>query len=81
MTKFDGVDTYTQLKMRLDVLGCLDYPPERLFDMAKSGTEDEDSEFVRWFSKMKWERFCNVLQKRIDMGMNLSSMNSVNCGL
>ena len=35
MTQFHDIKTYTELKMKLDLLG-IDYPPEYLFDFAIS---------------------------------------------
>jgi hypothetical protein len=81
MNQFENVKTYTELKMRLDLLGIGDYPPERLFDMARTGVDEPDEEFGKWLSRVRWTRFCNALQARIDSGTCLSSMTSVNCGL
>ena len=81
MNQFEDVKTYTELKMRLDILGCRDYPTEHLFNMARSGVDETDEMFGKWLSMAHWRRFCDTLQARIDRGMSLSSMNSVNCGL
>ena len=77
MTQFHNIESYNELKMRLDLLG-VDYPPEYLFDFAMSAKRNMEKHGM---SAASWSRFCEAIQWRIDNGVSLSNMNSLNTGL
>lgn len=77
MTQFHDIKTYTELKMKLDLLG-IDYPPEYLFDFAISAKRNME---IHGMSAASWSRFCEAIQWRIDNGLPLSAMNSLNSGI
>ena len=77
MTQFHNIESYTELKMKLDLLGR-DYPPKYLFEYAIA---QKRNMIKHGMSASSWSRFCEAIQWRIDNNMPLSSMNNLNTGL
>lgn len=77
MDQFKDIDSYIELKMKLDMLG-VDYPPKYLFDFVI--TEKKNME-KHGLQSATWSRFCEAMQWRVENGIPLSKMNNLNTGL
>jgi hypothetical protein len=81
MTQFHNIESYAELKMKLDIMGK-DYPPEYLFNLVIA--KKIDSQKNDMFSESNyaaWSRFCEAIQWRINHNAPLSTMNTLNTGL
>ena len=79
MTQFHNIESYTEFKMKLDLLGLNgDYPPERIFNLAITAKGCMEK---LGFKAYTWSKFCEAIQWRLDNGIPLSTMNTINSGL
>lgn len=71
----DNVETYTELCMKLRLMGVETVPPESLFNMVLA----EDNALGEGSRTMNW--FLGVVKWWVEHGKDLSKMNLVNTGL
>ena len=55
--------TYSELRMKLSLMGIDSFPKERIFDLAKSKPN-------------RWVSFCKIVDYYIEIGKKLDTINS-----